>query len=351
MILPQTHAIALLLMIASVLCWGLWANTFKMGGNWRYELYYFDFAIGLGLAALLLGLTVGNLGFDGFSLEDDLLHAGKRQWLYAFGSGVLFNFGNEMLTGSMSVAGMAAAFPIGIGLALVLGALLNQVNRPGGSAALLVMGCALVIAAIVVASAAYAMMGSARREAEARARAAPGTPRRRVSLKGVFLALIGGLFLGAFYPLTKKAQDPDVGLGPYATVLIFAVGVVLSTCIFNLFFLNLPVQGRPIEIWDYFKVKPKMHLLGMLGGALWCCGAIANFVASAAPAEAQISANVGYAAAQGSALLAALCGIVIWREYKGADMRVKMMNFLVFLFYGGGLALILLAPTRGIRGH
>jgi len=350
MILPQTHAIALLLMIASVLCWGLWANTLKMGGKWRYELYYFDFAFGLGLAALIYGLTVGNLGFDGFSLQDDLMHAGKRQWLYAFGAGVLFNFANELLAGAISVAGMATAFPVGIGLALVMGALLNQVSRPGGSAALLVMGCALVLGAVALSGGSYATMMALRREEQARAGKTKDT-RRRLSLKGVFLALVSGLFMGTYFPLVQKAQDPDVGLGPYSTVVVMAVGVVLSTCVFNMFFLNLPVEGQPIEIWDYFKTKPKTHLLGILGGALWATGAVANFVASAAPAEAQISPNVGYAAAQGSALLAALCGLLLWKEFKGADIRVKLMTFLVFLFYVGGLALILIAPAHGLRGH
>jgi glucose uptake protein len=350
MILPQTHAVALLLMIASVLCWGLWANTLKMGGRRRFELYYFDFAIGLGLMALLLGLTVGNLGFDGFSLQDDLMHAGKRQWLYAFGAGVVFSFANELLVASVSVAGMVVAFPVGIGLALVMGALLNQVIRPGGSVSLLIMGCGLVLAAVALAGAAYSTMTSLRREVQARAGKTKDT-RRRLSLKGVFLALISGLFMGAYFPLVQKAQDPDVGLGPYAMVLILAVGVVLSTAVFNMFFINLPVEGQPLEIWDYFRITPKAHLLGFLGGALWCAGAIANYVASSAPVEVQISPNVGYAAAQGSALLAALCGLLIWKEYKGADMRVKLMTFLVFLFYGGGLALILMAPERGVRVH
>ena len=350
MILPQTHAVALLLVIASFLCWGLWANTLKMGGKRRYELYYFDFAIGLGLAAVLLGLTVGNLGYDGFSLQDDLMHAGKRQWLYAFGAGVLFNFANELLAGAISVAGMAAAFPVGIGLALVLGALLNQVAKPGGSVALLIMGCALVLGAVALAGTAYATMGAIRREEQARAGKTRDT-RRRLSLKGIFLAMAGGLFMGAYFPLVQRAQDPDVGLGPYSTMLIFAAGVVLSTCVFNIFFLNLPVEGPPVEIWEYFKIKPRTHLLEMAGGALWCAGAVANFVASSGSAEVQVLPNVAYAAAQGSALLAALCGLVIWKEYKGADVRVKLMTFLVFLFYGGGLALMMMAPMRGVRGH
>jgi glucose uptake protein len=142
-----------------------------------------------------------------------------------------------------------------------------------------------------------------------------------------------------------------VGLGPYSTVLLMAVGVALSTCVFNVFFLNLPVEGQPLEIWDYFKIKPKLHILGMTGGALWAAGAVANFVASASGPDVQVSPHVGYAASQGSALLAALCGLAIWKEYRGADVRVKLMTFLMFLFYGGGLALILMAPTRGVRGH
>lgn len=348
MILPQTHALTILLMIAGILCWGLWANTLKMGGRWRFELYYFDFAIGLAVTALVLGLTLGDLGFDGFSLQDDLMHAGKRQWLYAFGAGVLFNFANELLVAAMSVAGMAAAFPVGIGLALVMGALLNQWTKPGGNVALLIMGCGLVLASAALAGTAYGFMRTIQREAQARAGKTKDT-RRRLSLKGIFLAMVSGLFMGTYFPLALKAQDPDVGLGPYATTLVMAIGVFLSTAVFNMFFINLPVEGQPVEIWDYFKIKPKTHLLGAAGGALWCLGLVATFVSSAAPPEAQIAPNVAYAAAQGSALIAALCGLVIWKEYKGADVRVKTMTFLVFLFYLGGLGLILVAPGGRAR--
>jgi glucose uptake protein len=278
------------------------------------------------------------------------MHAGKREWLYAFGAGVLFNFANELLVGAIAVAGMTAVFPVGIGLALVMGALLNQLTKPGGSVALLVMGCALLLAAAALSAGAYSVMQSLRREEQARAGKTKDT-RRRLSLKGIFLALAGGLFLGTYFPLVQKAQDPDVGLGPYTTTLIMALGVLLSTAVFNMFFLNLPVEGRPLEIWDYFKGKPKTHLLGILGGALWAAGAIANFVASAAPPEVLIAPRIAYAAAQGSALIAALCGLVIWKEYRGADMRVKLMTFLVFLSYGAGLALILMSPAQGLRVH
>jgi len=345
MILPQTHAVAVLLMIASVLCWGLWANTLKMGGKWRYELYYFDFAIGLGLAAVVYGLTVGNLGFDGFSLQDDLMHAGKRQWMWAFVAGVLFNLANELLTGAISIAGMAVAFPVGIGLALVMGGLLNQIMYPTGRVSLLILGCALVIGAVALSSISYAFMGAIQREQQARSGKTKDT-RRRVAMKGVFLAMLAGLFMGTYFPMVQRAQAGDVGMGPYSTVVVFAVGVVLSTCVFNMFFLNLPVEGQPVEIWNYFRVKSKTHLLGIIGGILWCSGAVANFVATSSATDVQISPNVGYAAAQGSALVAALCGLLIWKEFKGSDVRVKLMTFLMFAFYGGGLVLIMSVPGR-----
>ncbi len=202
MILPQTHAVALLLMIASILCWGLWANTLKMDAKWRYELYYFDFAIGLALAALLFGLTLGDLGFDGFSLQDDLMHAGKREWLYAFGAGVLFNFGNEFLAGGIAVAGMTAAFPAGIGLALVMGALLNQLTSAGRQRGVAGDGLRGWCSSPRRLAGSYAVMQSLRHEEQARAGKSKDTKRRLSPRRS---ALAGGVFLNLFSPGAEGA--------------------------------------------------------------------------------------------------------------------------------------------------
>src|ERR1035438_3035999 len=92
MILPHTNSMILTLMIVSLFCWGSWANTFKLAGKWRFELYYFDFAFGLLLFALIYAFTIGNLGFDGFGFMDNIMNAGKREWMSAIGAGRVFYF-------------------------------------------------------------------------------------------------------------------------------------------------------------------------------------------------------------------------------------------------------------------
>src|ERR1700694_2771276 len=150
MILPATYNGALLLIILSMICWGSWANTFKMAGKWRFELFYYDFAIGVMVASLISAHTLRNLGFDGFRFMDDLMHAGKRQWFDGFLGGIIFNLANMLLVAAISVAGMSVAFPIGIGLALVIGVIWNYHLNPQGNTTLLFGGAALVVVAIVL---------------------------------------------------------------------------------------------------------------------------------------------------------------------------------------------------------
>src|ERR1019366_4863200 len=177
MILPQTHAAVLFLMILSLFCWGSWANTYKLAGKWRYELYYFDFAAGGAVAAFLYAFTVGNLGYDGFSFLDDLMHAGKRQWLYGFMAGVILNLANMILMSAISVAGMATAFPVGIGVATIVGTTLAYAAGRTGSPALLFAGCALIAVAVVAAALAYRFHAILRHEELARAGKAASTRR------------------------------------------------------------------------------------------------------------------------------------------------------------------------------
>jgi len=330
-------------MILSMLCWGSWANTYKLAGKWRFELYYFDYAFGLLIAALILAFTVGSLGFDGFSLMDDLMQAGKHQWVYGFLAGVIFNLANILLMAAIAVAGMAVAFPIAIGLALIIGVGLNFLIKPAGNPVLLFSGCVLILAAIVVDATAYHLLGILRHEEQARAGKAKST-RRPTSTKGVVLALVCGLLMGLFYPLVEKAKEGEVGLGPYAVGVVFAVGVFLSTFGFDLFFMNLPVEGDPVEIGDFFKGKPKQHLLGIAGGMIWCIGGIASFVAASTPPEVQVGPAISYAMGQGATLVSALWGLLVWKEFKGADVRIKGLLALMLLLFCGGLALVSIAP-------
>lgn len=334
MILPQTYGAALLLTLVSMLCWGSWANTFKLAGKWRFELFYYDYSLGLLIAATIYALTFGNLGADGFAFADDLVHAGKRQILFGAVGGIVFNLANMLLVAAISLAGLSVAFPVGIGLALVIGVVWNYILKPQGNPVLLFTGAAIVVAAIVVDAFAYRAL-----EAGKAAQAA-----RRVSGKGIALSLLSGVLMGSFFPLVEMGKAGPLGLGPYAIGFVFAVGVFLSTFIFNLFFMNLPVEGPPVAMSAYFKGTGGQHLLGVVGGLIWATGTIANFVAASAPESVQVGPAISYALGQGATMVSALWGLLVWKEFAGASGRVRALIVVMLVLFVCGLALISAAP-------
>jgi glucose uptake protein len=330
------------LMVLSLLCLGSWASFFKFAGKWRFELFYLDFALGLMLAALVFAFTVGNIGYDGFNFIDDLQHVGKRQWMYVFVAGLIFNLGNMLLMAAVSVCGLAVAFPMGMGMALLLRTALGIAGPPAGNRMLLGMGCLLILASIIVSSVSYRIMGVARHEALARAGRAKST-RRPSPVKGIILALAAGLFIGLFTPLVDKARQGD--LGPYALGAMFALGVFFSSFVFDIFFMNLPVEGAPIEFGSYLRGGLKQHLSGLVSGVVWYTGIILAWVCSAVPASIQGEPALRFGLLQGSPLVAALWGIVVFREFKGGDVRLKVLGMLMLVLFLCGIALVGLAPT------
>ncbi len=344
MILPQTYTGALLLMILSLLCLGSWANFFKLAGKWRFELFYFDFAIGFALTALVLGFTLGSMGFDGFSVMDDLAHTGKRQWMYAGLAGLVFNFGNMLLLAAVSVAGMAVAFTVGLGISIVLAMTVGRINGASVSTPYLAIGAVLVLIAVVCDGIAYGSVMRARRAAllaENKKRASRGA----TALKGMILSVIAGLVMAAMYPLLGRATPPEVGLGPFALILLVAMAVFGSTIVFNIFFMNLPVEGEPLEFMDYFKGGLKAHLLGFLGGLVCCAGMVAGWMAGGVPAAAQVSRPVSLALSQGGIVLVSLWGLLAWRELRSASGAGKTAGFLSVLLLAGGLVLLAISLT------
>jgi glucose uptake protein len=343
MILPHTEGSLIFLMIICMLCWGSWAFGYKLARNYRFELFYFDFALGLGLLAVICAFTVGSLGFDGFSFTDDLLNARRQSWLYAFLAAIIFNFGNMLMLAAVAVAGMAVAFPVAFGMAMVVGVWLEFLGRPGANATILLGGTLLILISVILNSSAYSHLMVLRHEALARAGKAKST-RRPNSTKGIILAVVGGLVVGTVGPLLLRAQDPDIGVGPYALLFLFAAGVFVSTFVFNLFFMNLPVEGEPLEIGDYLKTPLRNHLLGWGSGAIWGIGALASFLATTPKGDARLGAPLAPLLEQAAPIIAALCGLLVWKEFKGGDTRVKAFAAVVLVLFALGLAVFSWAP-------
>lgn len=356
--IPTTYFATLLLMILSMICWGSWANTMKMAGRWRFELYYFDYVIGVMLCATLAAFTFGSVEMvlpesDRvlFPFLDNLSITGKRQIGLAMAGGAVFNLANLLLVAAISVAGLSVAFPVGIGLALIEGAVLNYVIHPAGHPALVFGGVGLVLLAIVMTSLAYAALHRQRaREAppepapQARGAGRRPAPRKPSAWKGIALSLSAGLLMGLFYPLVEMSKEGDLGLGPYAAAFCFALGVLVTTPVFNLFFMNLPVEGDPVSFRDYLTGTGRQHALGVLGGIIWGIGTISNFVAASAPKSVNVGPAISYAIGQGATLVSTLWGLLAWKEFAGAERAVQARIWVMLLLYAAGLGLLSLAP-------
>lgn len=339
MILPGSQLYNLILLAVGMLCWGIWANTFRMTSKWRFELYYFDFAVGAVMGALLIGFTVGNNGWDGFSIVDDILLSGRRQEAFAIVAGTVFNLGNMLIVGALSIAGITATYVIGMGLMLTAAFLFSYFFSPAGNGMLLGIGAFVAVGAAVcmaIASRTHSLNKLAALQREGKTK----STRRTVSVKGLIMAAAGGVVAGIAFPVANMAREGDNGLGPYSLGLFFAVGVAVSTFIFNLFFMNLPIQGAPLEIGAYFKGAVRSHWLGIFGGALWYIGLISLFVVARAEGRNIPPALSVRAIMMGSAVLGALIGIFRWRDFADAEGSVKtVLTVALVLFAVGAVAL------------
>jgi glucose uptake protein len=346
MTLPHTYGMVLMLTILTMICWGSWANVLKFAKGWRFELLYYDYSIGVALGAALAGLTFGTWGSNGLSFMDDLSHAGNINILCGFAGGVIFNLSNILVVGAIAVAGMGVGFPIGVGLALVVGVIWNYIVNPQGNPYLLFAGVALVVAAIIVDAIAYRALAASKSMGGDKADV---TARKASTWKGIKLAIIGGILMGTFYPLVEIGKKGESGLGPYAVGFVFGLGVLISVFVFNLYFMRYPIEGPRLTFRDYLKGNAWMHLLGIIGGLIWITGSLSNFVAASAPKALQVGPAISYAIGQGSCMVGALWGVLAWKEFAGGGARVNRLLLIMFLFYLAGLVLVSIAPLYAIH--
>lgn len=324
---PETYGVTLLFMILSMLCWGSWANSIKLCPGYRFQLFYWDYVVGLIAGAILWGSTLGSFGAVGRAFYADIAQSGAHSILFAMAGGAIFNVANLLLVAAIDIAGLAVAFPIGIGLALVVGAISSYILSPQGNPLLLFGGIALVVAAIVFDAIAYRL-----RETE----------RPAMSRRGIFISLIAGLLMGMFYPFVSKAMTGEGAPGPYAALLFFAVGVAICAIPVNYLLMLFPLDGRqPAAMRIYWQAPAAWHFWGVVGGAIWCTGAMANFVASQAHI---VGPAVSYSIGQGATMISACWGVFVWHEFSAAPANSKASLRWMFLFFLCGLTAIACAP-------
>lgn len=334
--------IAALIALALV-CLGSWPNFFKLAGGWRFELFYFDFAIAVLLTAGVIGLTFGNMGFDGFTLLDDIVHAGRRQEFFALIGGVLLNLGTMFLLAVISIAGLSLAYPSVVGIGAVVMVCASYALAPQGNVMLIFTGVGLILVAVVFNLLGYHNYLSIKLIESIKSGKVKSL-RTKVNIKGIVLSLVGGVLLGAAYPVIQMAAYRDVenenGVGPYALGLLVALGVFFSAFVFNLFFMNVPVEGPILDISTYFKSKFREHLLGLAGGVVWCVGLEAALVASSAQGPAKLPPQVIFGATRGCMVLGALWGVLAWKEFFDGDSRSKSYIWLTMVLLAAGTVMI-----------
>jgi len=326
MFLPTAYGVVLLLMLTSMLCWGSWANTRKLTLGYSFSLFYWDYVAGIVLGSLLWGFTLGSLYGGPTSFLANLALADLRHLTFAILGGIIFNVANLMLVAAIDIAGMAVAFPVGIGLALIVGVVLSYILQPAGNPFLLFCGVALVAVAIVIDALAYK-----RREA--------GSP---ISTRGVVLSIVSGLLMGSFYPFVAKSTMGEHALGPYAVAFVFSIGVLLCSLLFNTWLMRHSLTGEaPTSFKQYGAVRGSWHMWGIAGGLIWCTGAVASFVASRSNA---VGPAISYAIGQGATMVSAFWGVVIWKEFARAPVASRRLLPWMFMLFLAGLAMIATAP-------
>jgi glucose uptake protein len=333
MFIVQNYTLAVVFCFITMLCWGSWGNTQKLASKtWRYELFYWDYVIGILLFSLISAFTLGSMGAEGRSFLPDLAQAEWGNIGSAFLGGIIFNAANILLSAAIAIAGLSVAFPVGIGLALVLGVIINYLGQKTGDPVLLFAGVALVTVAIVLNALAYNKQAK---------------KSQKVSTKGIIISLIAGLLMSFFYRFVAASMDlnnfanPEAGrMTPYSAMFIFACGIFVSNFVFNTLVMKRPFEGEPVSYKSYFKGGFNIHLVGILGGLIWGLGNAFNLIAAG-----KAGAAISYGLGQGATLVSAFWGVFIWKEFKDAPKGVNGYLLLMFILFLAGIGLIIAAGS------
>ncbi len=320
MFTPHSLGIALFMMITSAICWGSWANTYKGVKKYRFELFYWDYAVGIFLISLILALTMGSTGNDASSFLNNVRSADTTNIVSTMFGGAIFNLANLLLVAAIDMAGLAVAFPVGIGIALVVGVVSSYALQPKGNAALLAAGVLCALIAVVMDGKAYGSLAIAGRS---------------VSKKSIVICVVSGVLMGLWAPFVARAMTNGNTLGPYSIAVFLTLGALLSCLLWNIYFMKHPLVGEPVNFSGYFRGPISGHALGLLGGFIWGIGMVFNLVAASFTGVA-----ISYAIGQSAPMVAALWGVFAWKEFAGAPGKARIYLALMFVFYCLGILLV-----------
>lgn len=337
MLLPSSPSVLYLLIAVACICWGVWPNFIKSAGpRWRFELFYLDFAAGVVMLALAAAFTLGTLGSD-LTFSDRLLIAGRTLQVVVFGAGSMFNLGNMLLLAAISLAGIAITVPLSVGVAMLVASLVDLFAHPQGSVLWASAGMAFILAGVFLDTTAYRALD---RDLSIK----PGAkPRKRITRKVIFLCVLSGLFLGASFPVLEQGIQGDFGLGPYAALVVFAIGIAVSTLFFNIYFMNIRMVGEQIKLKAYLRGTPKQHLAGFTSGLLWAIGALCCFLCATATPSFGAGQDFSIVIAESGAILCALFGILRWKEFAGAGPKTARYPAAYLACLAAGFALLAIA--------
>jgi glucose uptake protein len=278
------------------------------------------------LFTFLIAITLGSNGEHGRHFIDDIRQGSFDNFSSAFIGGVLFNAANILLSAAIAIAGMSVAFPVGIGLALVIGVLVNYRDAPVGNPVVLFAGVACIAAAIGLN--AYAFQKQSGTE--------------KTSYKGLILSIISGSMMGLFYNYVANSMATDFAtpeamkLTPYTALVIFSVGVFISNFLFNSLLMRFPISGEKVSVHHYFSGNFRNHLVGIAGGSIWSLGMSFSILASEKAGPA-----ISYGLGQGATVVAAIWGIYIWKEFKNASAATHRILQMMLALYLIGLIIII----------
>lgn len=324
MFVPHSLGVALLMIITSTICWGSWANTYKGVKNYRFELFYWDYAVGIFLVSLLLAFTMGSTSNDATSFLNNIHSADRSNIGYTLFAGVVFNLANVLLVAAIDMAGLAIAFPVAIGIAMVVGVVSSYLLQPRGNAAMLAGGVTCAVVAVILDGKAYACLSNVNRE---------------LSKKSITICIISGVLMGLWAPFVTRSMTKGNTLGPYAVGVFLTLGALLSCFLWNIYFMRKPLVGEPVRLGEFFRGSASHHILGLLGGGIWGIGTVFNLVAANFTGVA-----TSYAIGQSAPMVAALWGILAWKEFRGAPIRAY--SYLAFMFILYVLAILLISRAN-----